>query len=249
MRLAYEVTGDGAPLVLIHGITDSRHAWDPLIPALAADHTVIAVDLRGHGQSERVPPYDPFTMANDIGALLADAGITEPLVVGHSLGGVIATVLASEYSTRAVVNVDQPLELGGFKEALASMEPMLRGDDATFHAAIDGLMDALAGPLPADERARIDAQASPEQDVVLGIWGTVFESSAEDLDALFRDIASRVTVPYLTILGNEIDGYESWLKERIPTATVEAWPGTGHFLHLVERERFVERVRAFERTL
>ncbi len=145
--LAYDVTGHGTPIVLIHGITDSRRMWDPLIAPLAADHQVVALDLRGHGESARVPPYDPFRMANDVNAVVEHLGISQPLIVGHSLGGVVATAYASEFTARAVVNVDQPLELAGFKEMLTSMEPMLRGDEATFRATMDSVMDALAGPL------------------------------------------------------------------------------------------------------
>ena len=63
MLLAHELAGDAsAPaIVLVHGITESRETWRPIIEALAADHRVLAVDLRGHGASEHEPPYDPRT--------------------------------------------------------------------------------------------------------------------------------------------------------------------------------------------
>jgi pimeloyl-ACP methyl ester carboxylesterase len=248
--LAFEVTGDGPPLVLVHGVTDTRRMWDPLIAPLAANHRVVAVDLRGFGESARVPPYDPFTMASDIAAVLDRVGVTNPLVIGHSLGGVVATLFASQFPARGVVNIDQPLEFAGFKAVLATLEPMLRGDETSFRAAMDRITDVLSPSLGAEERLRLHAQPLPEQAVVLAVWDAVLTSSADDLDAVIRDVCARVTVPYLSLLGDDIgDAYEQWLKERIPTATVDVWPGDGHFMHLVEPDRFVARVNEFERTL
>ena len=66
VAIAYERTGSGPPLVLVHGITESRRTWDPLIPSLAERFDVVAVDLRGHGESAKVPPFDVGTLAEDI---------------------------------------------------------------------------------------------------------------------------------------------------------------------------------------
>jgi pimeloyl-ACP methyl ester carboxylesterase len=250
--IAYDVTGDGPPLVLVHGITDCRRLWDPLVPAFAVDHRVIAVDLRGHGESARLPPYDPFTMADDLEAVIADtdAGADNPpLLVGHSLGGIVVTMYLAGHTARGVVNVDQPLEISGFKTMLTSVEPMLRGDEASFHAVLDGLFEALFGPLDESERARVRAEASPEQDVVLGVWDLALTMDADALDAMISDGLRDVRVPYLTILGNEPGDYASWLTNAMPHAVIDVWPGTGHFLQLVDKERFVQRVRDFEGTL
>jgi len=53
--LAFTRTGQGEPLVLLHGLGSSRHAWDPVLPALAATFEVVAVDLPGFGESEPLP--------------------------------------------------------------------------------------------------------------------------------------------------------------------------------------------------
>lgn len=240
----YEVNGAGPVVVLVHGITESLRTWDPLVDDLATDHHVVAVDLRGHGHSSRTPPYDPFTMGTDIHAVLEHAEASDPLLVGHSLGGVVVTTHAAMFPVRAVINIDQPLELTGFHAMAKQMEPVLR-DPATFDATIVQLMDVLAGPLPKDERDRIESHGSREQDVVLGVWDMVLTSSPEELEIPMREALANITVPYLTILGEEIDGYEGWLKALIPTATVETWPGDGHFPHLIEPERFLQRLRAF----
>ena len=95
--LAHTRTGAGAPLVLLHGIGSSRHAWDPVIPALAEHFDVIAVDLPGFGDSEPLPPEVeplPAALAAAVAGLLDDLGITAPHVAGNSLGGWVALELA-----------------------------------------------------------------------------------------------------------------------------------------------------------
>src|SRR5205807_2338046 len=56
--LAFERHGEGPPLVLLHGITQSRGSWAPLLPTLSASHDVLAIDLKGHGESSADPPFD-----------------------------------------------------------------------------------------------------------------------------------------------------------------------------------------------
>jgi pimeloyl-ACP methyl ester carboxylesterase len=248
-KIAYELTGSGPALVLVHGITDSHRAWDPLVPDLANDHQVIAVDLRGHGESSRMSPYEPITLANDVRAVVDAVGTDTPMLVGHSLGGVVVSAYAAFHPARKVLNIDQALELSGFKDALASIEPMLRGSDAEFQAVMSSLTDMLFGPLGASERARLIAQSSPEREVVLGIWSTVLDSSAEELDTLLHGMAGTVTAPYLALHGSDPGpDYPAYLKSLIPHAEIEVWPDLGHFPHLVEQERFLARLREFEQS-
>lgn len=123
---------------------------------------------------------------------------------------------------------------------------MLRGDEAAFRQALQMMFGAMAGPLAADEVARIESIRRPRQDVVLGIWSTVLESDAADLDAAIEPALAGVTAPYLAIHGSEPGAeYVAWLTRLIPSAEVEVWPEHGHYPHLVEPARFVTRVGEF----
>lgn len=247
MLLAHERSGAGPALVLIHGITESRESWRPLIEPLADGYDVLAVDLRGHGASPTGDVYDPITLATDVHETVSAAGMTAPLVIGHSLGGVVASAYAAVARPRAVINVDQPLKLADFKAALSQLEPMLRGDEASFQAAIDMVFASMVGPLPADEAARVSALRRARQDVVLGIWGTVFESTADELDATIDALVGAVTVPYLSLHGIDPgEAYTTWLRRLMPSATVEVWRDQGHYPHLVHPTRFLERVSDFD---
>jgi pimeloyl-ACP methyl ester carboxylesterase len=248
--IAYEVTGAGPALVLVHGITESHHTWDPLVEPLALDFRVIAVDLRGHGESERKPPYDAFTMANDVYAVVQAAGATEPLLVGHSLGAVVISLYAASRPLRGVVNIDQTLALGEFKELLTSIEPMLRGDKAGFRSVISGMFDGMDGPLPTSERERIDSHSRPEQGVVLGVWDLVLHTDAAVLEGQVTAIGRAITAPYLALHGRDPGKtYADWFDAFLPHATLEVWPDRGHYPHLVEPERFLDRLHDFEHSL
>lgn len=248
VTIDYFAAGDGPVVALVHGITESRRTWDPLFPKfLAAGYRVVAVDLRGHGDSSRVAPYDLATMAGDLGAVLAAEGADDALVVGHSLGGAVVSAYAAGGACRGVVNVDQPLALSGFKELLGQLQPMLQGSDDEFQGAIRTVFDQMAGQLTGHERQRVESQRHAEQDVVLGVWELVFSATVEELDAVVDQLAAAITAPYLSLHGIDPGpDYAGWLEGRVPTASVEVWPDLGHYPHLIEQERFVARVIEFD---
>jgi pimeloyl-ACP methyl ester carboxylesterase len=94
-----ETNKPGAPIVLIHGYASSLHWWDSMVPLLAEDHRVIAIDLLGHGGSEK--PSSGYEM-EDQAAIVAEAlnrlRVQGAVVVGHSMGGSVATALATQSS-------------------------------------------------------------------------------------------------------------------------------------------------------
>ena len=97
-QLAYDRTGAGEPLVLLHALGLSRQTWDPVVPALSAHFEVIAIDLPGFGDSEPLPAEiepTPAALAAAVAGLLDELGIEKPHVVGNSLGGWVALELAS----------------------------------------------------------------------------------------------------------------------------------------------------------
>lgn len=248
VTIDYYAAGDGPTIVLVHGITESRRSWDPLFPKfLQSGYRVVLVDLRGHGDSSAVGPYDLATMASDLGHVLAAEECSDALLVGHSLGGAVVSAYAAGGPCRGVVNVDQPLALSGFKDLLGQLEPMLKGSPEEFQGAIGAVFEQMAGPLAGAERQRIDLLRQADQDVVLGVWDLVFSSSADDLDAVVDQLAAAITVPYLSLHGIDPGpDYADWLTSRIPTAAVEVWPDLGHYPHLIEQDRFVQRVRDFD---
>src|SRR5690606_32072793 len=98
LSLYYESHGEGPPLILLHGGLGSGEMFGPVLPALAARHRVIAVDLQGHGRTADIDrPIDVRLMANDIAALIDHRGLDKPVPVGYALCGGVALHTAARY--------------------------------------------------------------------------------------------------------------------------------------------------------
>jgi pimeloyl-ACP methyl ester carboxylesterase len=98
INIYYETHGAGHPLILLHGGLGSGEMFGPVLPALAANHQVIAVDLQGHGRTADIDrPIDIGLMADDIAALIDHLGLEKPDLVGYSLGGGVAMQTAAKY--------------------------------------------------------------------------------------------------------------------------------------------------------
>lgn len=101
VAIAWEESGDGAPVLLIHGLGYARWGWEPILPLLASRHRVITFDNRGIGESTVPPgPYTAAMMATDAVAVLDGAGAEHAHIVGTSLGGMIAQELAIAHPHR-----------------------------------------------------------------------------------------------------------------------------------------------------
>ena len=90
--------GTGQPLVLLHGLASTHRIWDLVVPLLAQDFWVIAVDQRGHGESAKPDTgYDFGTVAADLSGLLKELQAESPILVGHSWGANVALEYAATY--------------------------------------------------------------------------------------------------------------------------------------------------------
>ncbi len=210
---------------------------------------MIALDLRGHGESGTASTYDLAAMAGDVIAVCSATGADTPHIVGHSLGGAVVSAVGAAAPVRSVVNVDQALLLGSFKDALTPAEPMLRDAD-TFNSVIEALFADMAGSmLPEAETARLSALRRADQDVVLGVWDVIFSNSADEINATVEGALAGYrskSVLYLSVFGLDPGpDYASWLGAHIAGAQVELWPDHGHYPHLVDPDRFVGRLEDF----
>jgi pimeloyl-ACP methyl ester carboxylesterase len=111
--------GHGSPVVLLHGLASQRRFWNLVVPHLAG-LPVVALDQRGHGDSDRPPDgYALETVAGDVATAMDALGWSRAVVVGHSWGGAVAATFASRHPERclAVVAVD-----GGFSSPPAGFD-------------------------------------------------------------------------------------------------------------------------------
>lgn len=107
--------GSGPPVLLIHGISSAGSVWNPIIPELVTEFTPIAIDQRGHGASSKPESgylYDDYI--RDLEGVLAALQLDRPLIVGHSLGGIVTLWWAARHpdTAAALVIEDSPLRSG-----------------------------------------------------------------------------------------------------------------------------------------
>ena len=138
VRLHYVMGGEGDPVVLLHGWSQTWRGWRKVMPALAERHTVIAPDLRGMGDSEKPQGgYDGLTVAEDVLQLVRGLGFERFHLVAHDVGGWAAYPLAASYpeAVRSLAMVDSlPPGLGLDELSVTEENPLWH---MAFHTAGD----------------------------------------------------------------------------------------------------------------
>lgn len=178
LRLFLYDTGEGAetPVVLLHGLGDEADTWRHVLPALAADHRVIAPDLPGFGRSGPPPGRDvlPFYLEMLLALLDAEA-IPRAVLVGHSAGAMIAQAFALEHPARVERLV---LVSGGLVSATKRVDPGL------LLFMVPGLGEWIY------TRLRRDPQAAYR--TLEGYYHRLADLSQADRDFLYRRVNQRV---------------------------------------------------------
>lgn len=234
-----------APLVLLHGLSFDRRTWQPVLDAVEQidpGRRALVLDLPGHGDSPPRPPHTTRHISEVVHAAVEQAGLHSPVVVGHSVAGGIATVYASTFPVRGVVNVDaSPTDLPFFAAMFKQLEPRIRGGD--FDAVWSQLKAGFRlDALPADMRTLVQQTSKPRADIALSYWSELLDSSPADLSAMVDHAAAALAargVPYLLVLGSEPSpALTHFLRATGMNARVEVWADSGHFAHLAHLERF-----------
>ena len=228
--LAYSDIGAGDPaLVLIHGWCCNRDHFRLQADHLKQQHRVLSVDLPGHGGS--AAPADGYSipvLATEIAALIRELALDRPVVVGHSLGGLIALELAATHpeAVRAIVMVDPA--------PLAKPEPL--------RAALSGLIKSLEAGDEGPRRGFIERMFLPTSDP--GLRARVIEEMcsvpAPVAAAVMRATleydgvaaAARVGVPALHVATASPRNAPQQMSEWIPGLVTGVVVGTGHFAML-----------------
>lgn len=257
--LVYRVTGPdgGRPLVLLHGWAQSMRCWgDGVLGALAVEHRVIAVDLRGHGYSGAPDSgYDDSkTWAGDVAAVLAAEGVErDAVLLGWSYGGLVITDYLAECGSGAVAGIvlvgaitgiGRGQKGGRVGSAMREAIPgALSEEPRDAIRALGGFGTALTGG-----REGVGAQSQ-------ALFGASLSTPPRVRAALFArevghdDLLAALDVPALIVHGTEdrvVDvSAARHAADLIPNATASFWEGCDHGPFVEDPERFVAEVRAF----
>ena len=252
LEIAEKGPRGGTPIVMLHGITDSRHSFDPVWDHLPSDWHAIAVSQRGHGASDKRPErYSTPDFAADIAQLAHLLDLPPMVVVGHSMGSSVALQLAADRPdlVHAVVGIGT---FARYRDK-ADLRAFL---DTEVAALQDPVPDAIAREFqvstlahPIDE-AMLEVMVRESRKVPARVWRAAFDGLLED-----RFCAGIPTIqsPVLLLWGNA-DCYalrsdQDFLRTALPDVRLVVYEETGHALHWEQPQRFVRDLAAFVATL
>jgi len=264
-----EWSRDGVPFLLLHGYGNEAHVWEDFVPTVAPHYRTLALDLRGHGESDRCADpwrYGHDAVADDVAAVCDALGIGRLVLVGHSFGGRAAMRFAGRHPERlaglVIVDAGPDLDprgvlrirLGGEKR-----EPVFASP------AEYGRMLARAYPLAKPHvidrivrhglRPRPDGGHEPRTDPRFG--AAAGRTTAQELarrmeaeSAALWEALGRVSCPALVVRGAASDILPAETAERmaedvLPQGRLAVVPRAGHSVMIDNPEGFAAAVAAF----
>jgi pimeloyl-ACP methyl ester carboxylesterase len=253
VEIAYELQGEGEPLVLVHGLAYERHGWGRFSELLARNFRVVLVDNRGVGASDAPEgPYAVSQMADDVLAVLDDAGIERTNLFGVSLGGYIAQELTLAHPERIEKLVLASTAPGGPKAhpmPAAGVEAFGRYPTMEREAGLRLMVENSLGERGVRELPqlveeiyayRLEHAPSVAAWQAQAVAGATYDS---------HDRVGAIAVPTLVVQGgadNVVDPRNAeLLGELIPDARVEILPDRGHLMVWEDSERVAELVTEF----
>lgn len=243
-RIHYKSYGKGREaLVLIHGWTCNLDFWRDQVPDLAKRNRVLAIDLPGHGQSDKPQiAYSMDLFARAVDAMMRDAHVERAVLVGHSMGTPIARQFYRKYAqkTLAIVVVDGPLSPFD-KKMIDGLIAGVRGPN--YKEVGKQAFAGMAGPNVSPElKERIVAAfINPPQHVVV----SAMEGMADE--AIWGP--DKINVPVLAIMARATVFWppdtEQIFRSIAPNLDFQMWDGVGHFLMMEKPKQFNDAVLAF----
>ncbi len=241
--ITYLEEGQGQPILFLHGIGGAARQFGPQLAHFGKGRRAIAWDMPGYGQSAPLPLVTMASLAAALGGFIAALGLDRPILVGHSIGGMIVQRLLAEapHAARAVVLAQTSAAFGGRDPAWADafirdrLGPLDEG-----HSMADlapSMVAALVGDAPDPAGIALAESciaATPDatyRDTVLAMPGF-------DL----RDALPRIAVPTLVLAGAKDPNAPAPAMERmaarIPGTRFVSLDGAGHLAHLEQPARF-----------
>ena len=263
-KIHVKISGEGSPIIMLHGWTSSHQEWFPFLEALNKKHRVYRWDARGHGghpTSGKAPPTAE-RMARDLANLLDHYQLENVTAVGHSMGALTLWQYIRDFGTARLNRlcfIDQSPKLltdanwkhgvyGNFDDHKAGeMISWLEEDfaEGVLKLTAFGLNERakekyLAGA-SGWERSR-QALRAQDPKPLIDCWKSL---TAAD----YRDVLSQIDVPSMLVYGGQSNFYSletaHYVASQIPNALLHIYEGTDHSPHQWHRERFAEELIDF----
>ena len=260
-----EWSDTGVPMLLLHGFGNEAHIWDDFAPAVAPYYRTFALDHRGHGDSDWAPGrYEVERLVADVESVTAHLGISRLVLIGHSLGGRVATVFAGRHPERlaglVLVDIGPELDPRGVirirMETESSRDPVFDSVDA--FARLLSLNYPAATPAAIQRMAHHGVKRREDDRFVLkqdpALRSAMSSAELEAREQALREeqwsALRRVTCPTLVVRGAASDVFspetaDRMVDEALARGRLAVIPRAGHSVMTDNPEGFREAVCAF----
>lgn len=249
VELEYAEQGNagGVPVIFLHGVTDSWHSFETTLPHLPPSVHAFAISQRGHGNSERPEDvYTPVLFAADLAAFIEQKDLGAVVIVGHSMGGIIAQQFVLNYpqltSALVIVGSDPAISknpgIAEFKQEVLKME----GEpNREFMVAFQN--GTLSKPI---DSSYFNLLVNESMKVPVAVFKAALKGFA-DVD--YTPLLDKVTHPALIFWGDKDMIFQREGQERLTSLLRNSkwlvYKGTGHALHWEEPKRFANDLTEF----
>lgn len=250
MELSGIETGDGPPIVVLHGLFGSARNWNMIAKRLGATRRVHALDLRNHGASPWGEPMDYPAMAGDVAAYIEARGLGPCPVLGHSMGGKATMWLALSRPDLVSSMIAADIAPVTYGPTLLSYVKEMRSLDLSGMQRRSQAEAALSGAVPDPGVRSFLMQNLVAEDGKLR-WRINLPVIEEHFGEIigFPDTQARYDGPALFLDGERSDyikpAYEPAIRRLFPDARIETIRDAGHWLHADQPEAVFEAIRAF----
>lgn len=247
--MGYDVSGEGVPIVFLHGIFVSRAQWSGQVKVLSKKHRVITLDLRGHGESSRNSDgYDIAELADDVVQLLDHLGIDRAVCCGHSFGGLVAQEVALRHPERlsGLILAETLYGMG-----TTPLEAMVTASSAVAFRFVEprwmlSLFATYFGGLSGRGISKLHEEAG----LHLQDEGNAYAILLASLAFGSRWRLHEISCPTLLLVGQlpqipQVMLHAFEMRWRIPRAQLEMIPMAGHLVHWDNPDAFNRAVSSF----
>ena len=243
VNLACDDEGSGSPaFVFVHGLACDRSAWRSQFDDLKRDHRCLSVDLRGRGDSTPAFPCDPETAAADLAGIIQVLDLGPSIIVGHSLGGVVALLLNYRWPelVRGIVMGDTPINAGlGANFGKTATAVRAEGSTKPIERLVESFFVADTSHGVRDDVRKV--MLGCPADVLAGMM-----DGCAHLPAISTDLVKAADKkPFMAIWAEKPLGDPAWLRDTAMFLRQEPIAATGHFFQLEEPAITTALLRAF----
>lgn len=253
MKLFFRRFGLGFPVIILHGLFGLSDNWVTLGRRLGIHFEVIIPDLRNHGQSPHDPVFNYPAMAGDIKELMKDLGLSEIMLLGHSLGGKIAMTVAllDPASVKKLVVVDIPVNLKPPDREHKQLIDAMLSVDFTMTRSRSDVNKQLSEKIPSLKLRQFLLKNVYWRDQEHLDWRLNLSIINQNLQKIFKgvELPGEYAGPVLFVKGGRSDYILEEdipvMQKKFPRSIVKTIAEASHWIHADAPEEFYKMVSSF----